>query len=144
MSDRKITLKTPNSKRPLDVNEAVISFSTHLKEKTEPHWVDPDTLEDIEIAMHRDCSNHYDKIIEYNCASCFHCLKTFVPKNIQEWADEVRWTDEGQTAICPNCGIDAILPGVVSNDILVLMHHHWFCTATNLSTGEELSVCDCD
>lgn len=144
MSDRKITLKTPNSKRPLDVNEAVISFSTHLKEKTEPHWVDPDTLEDIEIAMHQDCSNHYDKIIEYNCASCFHCLKTFVPKNIQEWADEVRWTDEGQTAICPNCGIDAILPGVVSNDILVLMHHHWFCTATNLSTGEELSVCDCD
>jgi len=34
---------------------------------------------------------------------CFFCLSTFDPKEITEW------TDEGQTAVCPKCGVDSIL-----------------------------------
>ena len=34
---------------------------------------------------------------------CFHCLSAFSADLIEGWADE------GDTALCPNCGIDAVL-----------------------------------
>ena len=37
---------------------------------------------------------------------CFCCLQTF------EAAEVVDWIDDGDTPLCPNCGIAAVLPGV--------------------------------
>jgi len=34
---------------------------------------------------------------------CFHCLHAFSAEQIN------RWTDQGSTALCPHCGIDAVL-----------------------------------
>ena len=34
---------------------------------------------------------------------CYYCIKTFQPEEV------VEWTDNGTTAICPRCGIDAVL-----------------------------------
>ena len=34
---------------------------------------------------------------------CFHCLHAFSAEQIN------RWADQGATALCPNCGIDAVL-----------------------------------
>lgn len=36
------------------------------------------------------------------CA-CFSCLETFKPWDVREWADS------GTTALCPKCGIDAVI-----------------------------------
>lgn len=36
------------------------------------------------------------------CA-CFHCQQHFQGKDVTQWADQ------GQTALCPRCGIDAVL-----------------------------------
>lgn len=37
---------------------------------------------------------------------CFCCLQTYA-------ADEViDWVDDGETPLCPFCGVDAVLPGV--------------------------------
>lgn len=138
MSERKITLKTPDSKRPLGFNETIVRPIPKLPKKVEPFWVDSDTLEPIETALHKGSMYNYDKIHEYDCASCFGCLEIF-----ESAADIKRWTDDGQTAICPKCGIDSIIPAIVSKDILVLMHHEYFCTGTNMSTGEEIDCCDC-
>jgi hypothetical protein len=41
-------------------------------------------------------------------AACCHCLKKLHPLEVLEWCDE----DEdgvGQTALCPHCGIDAVV-----------------------------------
>jgi hypothetical protein len=37
---------------------------------------------------------------------CFHCLATFRAETIHEWVDT------GKTALCPRCGVDAVLPNV--------------------------------
>lgn len=44
-----------------------------------------------------------------NRCGCFHCLAIYSPSEIVEWTDE---TDAapGQTAICPRCGVDAVVP----------------------------------
>ena len=34
---------------------------------------------------------------------CFHCLSAFPADQIQ------CWVDDGDTALCPNCGVDAVL-----------------------------------
>jgi hypothetical protein len=38
---------------------------------------------------------------------------------------------DGVTALCPRCGIDAVLPSAVpvalTAELLAAMHAHWFC-----------------
>ena len=56
---------------------------------------------------------------------CFYCRKIFLSSEINEWVD-----DFGGTAICPYCGIDAVigessqLP--VTPDFLKKMYQFWF------------------
>lgn len=42
------------------------------------------------------------------CA-CYYCCTTFSPLRIREWADN------GLTALCPNCNIDAVLSDAATN-----------------------------
>ena len=37
-------------------------------------------------------------------AACYYCLAIFSPAEI------IDWVDEEQTALCPRCGIDSVLP----------------------------------
>lgn len=57
------------------------------------------------------------------CA-CYHCLKVYCPTEIKEW------TDENNTAICPYCNVDAVLPVNTSDDknieVLSKIHKYWF------------------
>ncbi len=53
-------------------------------------------------------------------ASCYACLQVFPTGRIQQW------TDKGETACCPNCHIDAVLPGRIDPNILSKMNEHWF------------------
>lgn len=51
---------------------------------------------------------------------CFYCLKTIAPAEITEWVDG------GETPICPHCGVDSVLPGVVSKETLASLHKRAF------------------
>ena len=53
-------------------------------------------------------------------AGCYHCARVFVASRI------VKWTDNEQTALCPFCGIDSVLPSAVSHDFLRRARAHWF------------------
>lgn len=47
---------------------------------------------------------------------CYYCLKTFKGKDIKEWVTELKGE---QTALCPHCSIDAVIPenqGIDIND----------------------------
>jgi len=56
-------------------------------------------------SIHKFSSNHYEELMDSNKCGCFYCCQTFKTKEIEEWIDD----EIDKTAICPKCGIDAIL-----------------------------------
>lgn len=64
---------------------------------------------------------------------CFRCLSTFTTECVTDWADA------GQTALCPVCGIDAVLssvPASINSSMLQQMRHRWFETIQPLSVSD--------
>jgi hypothetical protein len=74
------------------------------------------------LTAHEQCHSHRAALAATAQASCFFCCQTFDTRLIEEW-----W-DHGQTAVCPLCGIDAVLPGVHSEPFLDRMYVYWFGT----------------
>jgi len=54
--------------------------------------------------IHSQSSNHIKAIKRSSMVGCFYCKIIFDPKSI------VEWVDSDTTAICPHCGVDAVLP----------------------------------
>lgn len=63
---------------------------------------------------------------------CYHCLSTFLAETVSQWCDD------GQTALCPVCGIDAAL-SEIGQDLSTLeqMHDRWFRSSTRIGTQSE-------
>lgn len=84
-------------------------------------------------SIHKHSSRHRHRIEASAVCGCFYCMSTFAPAAIADWID---WPNEdesqpGETALCPECGIDAVLPdsvpGVPLDDgLLREMHAYWF------------------
>lgn len=59
-----------------------------------------------------------------NTCGCYSCLNKFDTNEI------VQWTDNNQTAICPKCNIDSVLPQPtdldLTHDNLKIIHDYWF------------------
>jgi hypothetical protein len=57
-----------------------------------------------QLSYHKYVINNRDTLEQYggDCG-CIHCKKIFNSKEISEWCDS------STTAICPYCGIDAIV-----------------------------------
>lgn len=49
-------------------------------------------------------------------ASCFSCLVVFETSEIKEYVPEKCGLS---TALCPSCGIDAVVPGIIEQEILI-------------------------
>ena len=74
--------------------------------------------------FHNECIYNKDKIANSKDCGCFHCLKHFHVSEL-EYIDE----DIGETAICPNCGIDSIIGSVskkVDDKLLEEMNIRYF------------------
>jgi hypothetical protein len=72
-----------------------------------------------------DFSNHHREEVEKSAlVGCFSCLIMFTPNDIFEWVDGER------TALCPHCGVDAVLPDTMgvelTHDLLRGMNGIWF------------------
>jgi hypothetical protein len=52
---------------------------------------------------HRHSISHREEVLASEVCGCFYCLATYPPSAIAEW------TDGGDTALCPRCGIDAVI-----------------------------------
>jgi len=78
---------------------------------------------DLDIA-HRACMHHREQVMQSDTCGCFYCLAQFAPGDITEWCDE------GQTAICPRCGIDSVIGSAsgypITSDFLNAMNKRWF------------------
>lgn len=55
------------------------------------------------LMAHRATFRNHKQVALSNACGCFHCLKTFPPADIRNWADR------GETALCPYCGMDSVL-----------------------------------
>lgn len=48
---------------------------------------------------------------QVSVCGCYYCLNIYSPTEIEEWVDSEK------TAICPKCGIDAVVPFDKDQDI---------------------------
>jgi len=78
---------------------------------------------DLEAA-HRHCYKCRKEVMASEICGCFHCLATFPPGEIEEWLDD------GQTAMCPKCGIDSVIGSAsgfsIDEQFLGSMNQRWF------------------
>ncbi|ARP44442.1 MULTISPECIES: cytoplasmic protein [Geobacillus] len=75
-------------------------------------------------AAHR-FSAHNRKYLQNDAlCGCFHCLAIFSPGEITEWVDQ------GDTALCPYCGIDSVIGEgsgfPIARSFLKRMRQEWF------------------
>lgn len=75
-------------------------------------------------SAHQYSANNRKSLEKDEVCGCFHCCKTFSPKLIREWIDD------GSTAICPFCGIDAIIgddsDSIITEEFLRAINKEWF------------------
>ncbi len=62
--------------------------------------------------IHYKSGWHEQDIINSKRCGCFHCLAILKPNEIVDWLNENQSSPRGpgKTALCPKCGIDAVLP----------------------------------
>ena len=74
--------------------------------------------------LHTHCIHNRPALAGSQAAGCFHCLASFAPSAITEWVDD------DDTALCPHCGIDSVIPSdptiPLSPTLLQAMHSYWF------------------
>ena len=76
------------------------------------------------MRAHARSSRHRAEVEASVTCGCFYCLATFPPSEVRDW-----W-DGGDTAVCPRCGIDAVIGSAsgfaVTDELLRAMRSHWF------------------
>ena len=79
---------------------------------------------DIRIAPKMAIHNK-EKLQKVSECACYFCYKVFSPSEITEWIDK-----EYDTAVCPHCSVDAVLPiyeeGEKDIAFLTKVHEYWF------------------
>ncbi len=92
---------------------AVSFVRDRRKASSEPH-----------IAAHAFTSHNRTSLMQSDRCGCFHCLAEFSTDEI------IEWIDDGDTALCPKCGIDAVIGSgsgyPISPEFLGDMQKHWF------------------
>ena len=74
--------------------------------------------------LHTYSSHNRNLVLMANRCCCFCCQRSMDSREIQHY------TNNGQTALCPKCGIDSIIPDSVGESIdqatIAEMHEYWF------------------
>lgn len=75
-------------------------------------------------SAHTRSSMHREEIETSTLCGCFFCCEIYSSEKIEEWIDE------GQTAICPECGIDAVIGDAsrfpIEKEFLAALRAQWF------------------
>lgn len=76
------------------------------------------------IEAHKRCIHNWSELTVSAKCGCFYCLEIYSPNEVAEW------TDDDDTAICPRCGIDAVIGDAsgfsVTTEFMGRMHRRWF------------------
>lgn len=79
------------------------------------------------IQAHTVVTSNKSEIKKSEKCGCFYCMQVYSATEITDWIDDTG----GDTARCPNCDIDAVIPsstGYPIDDIIFLqkMRKYWF------------------
>lgn len=87
-------------------------------------------------AAHSHCIRNLREIEDSALCGCFHCETTFPPGAVEDWYDEdkeetTRERRAAATALCPRCGIDAVIGdasgfAIADPRFLNALKEHWF------------------
>ena len=85
-------------------------------------------------SVHAFSSRNRELLARSERAGCFHCQALFDADEIKDWVDgrqvDTGSLDDGETALCPKCGVDAVLPSgapiTLDDTLLAEMRHHFF------------------
>lgn len=86
---------------------------------------------------HRHSANHRAQLLASERCGCFFCLAMFSPQAVVEWIDapadaaaDANDDEVGVTALCPACGIDAVIGSAsgfaIERAFLQAMQARWF------------------
>ena len=80
------------------------------------------------IQARQRSTKHRREILDSRKCGCFHCCTTFKPSEIGRWTDVDKAV--GQTALCPKCGMDAVIGDKSGYPItvrfLTKMNKYWY------------------
>lgn len=65
----------------------------------------------VHKAVHLSMKNRKEVKASNQCG-CYYCFSVFPSVNVKEW------TDNNQTALCPKCSVDSILPEITNVNVL--------------------------
>jgi TPR repeat protein len=68
--------------------------------------------------LHKHAANNEIEILHSTNCSCFFCRQTYSARKVNDWIND----DRGVTAICPECGMDAVIGdacGIVLDKVLL-------------------------
>ena len=92
----------------------------------------------IYYPAHKHARNNREEIQGSTRCGCFFCRASFAPPTVYEFADN------GQTALCPYCGIDSVIGDksgyLLSDDFLMAMFKRWFGIPITLHKPPEQSA----
>lgn len=78
----------------------------------------------ILIAAHKTSTHNHATLVKNAKCGCFYCGALYESEEIHEWIDN------GDTAVCPYCGVDSVLPSGLSypltSEFLKEMYNYWF------------------
>jgi hypothetical protein len=96
-----------------------------------------DPFKAIYKPAHQHSRHNKTEIEASTQCGCFFCRAVFDPKAIIVYS-------EGDTAICPNCGIDAVIGDKagfeLSDEFLVAMFRHWFSIPIRLRAARPIGT----
>lgn len=77
------------------------------------------------VKLHKCATYNRKDIQQSDTCGCFYC------KNIFYAGDITEWTDNGETAICPHCGVDSVICNkkeyTITPEDLDLLNRYYFC-----------------
>lgn len=82
------------------------------------------------ILAHSFSNNHMEALKKDSVCGCFYCCRIFHPSEIRNWIIADNPCDRLGTALCPHCGIDAVIGESsgfpITEQFLKGMRRQWF------------------
>lgn len=88
--------------------------------------------------------NHKDLLKQSTESGCYYCCNFFPSSDVKEWCDD------GETALCPKCGVDSVIPSVENEltlSTLKAMSKYWFDVSAykvEIRKGKVVDIVDVD
>lgn len=73
----------------------------------------------VHKAVHLAMKNRKE-VKSSNQCGCYYCLSVFPSSKV------VEWTDNNETALCPKCSVDSVVPEINDVNVLEKIKKYWF------------------